>query len=181
VGANSFTHPTETRTPSYGSLNMLEPLSIVVASAGLVDTCVKLTGHIYTFVNKNQNIDTATSVLGIEIDSLSRVLRSITTSFNDPTLAATALKSQTGHEAQHWENVRRSMDDCKVTLAELERILVKVNKTDGGFLRRPKKVMKLAMKEQNIALFKQQIAAYRQTMQLSLQLITVYASFVPLI
>jgi hypothetical protein len=115
-------------------------------------------------------------VLGIEIESLSHVLRSINTSFSDPSLAKVALNAHTGHEAQHWENVRQSMRDCKETLERLEQVLEKVNKGDSGFLWRPKKTIKLNMKMETIALLKQEIAAYRQTMQLSLQLITVYVS-----
>jgi hypothetical protein len=152
----------------------MDPISIIAASGSLVTTCYKLTGYIYTFINKNQLVDTAAGVLGLEIESLSRVLCAINTSFGDPSLANAALASQTGHEAQHWENVKQSMKDCKETLERLEGILQDINKVDTKFFRRPWKVLKLGMKEEVISLFKQQIAAYRNTMQLSLQLITVY-------
>lgn len=153
----------------------MDPFSIATASAGLVGTCVKLSGYVYTFINKTQNVDTAVRVLGIEIDSLSQVLGAISTSFSDPSLANDALKSQTGHEAQHWQNVRRSMDDCKETLVKLERILEKVSKAGSGFLGRSKTTIKLDMNSTEILLLKQQIGAYRQTMQLSLQMISVYS------
>jgi Fungal N-terminal domain of STAND proteins len=154
----------------------MDPISIVSASAGLVVTCYKLTSAIYSFVDKTQTVDTAVRVLGIEIESLSHVLRSISTSFSDPSLAKAAVSTQTGHEAQHWENVERSMRDCKDTLERLQQVLENVNKGDSGFLWRPKKAIKLNMKAERIALLKQEIAAYRHTMQLSLQLITVYVS-----
>src|SRR5271155_1595737 len=153
---------------------MFEPFTIAATAAGLVGTCGRLTGYIYTFINKSQNVDTAVQVLAVEIDSLSRVLGSISTSFNDPSLAEAALESHTGHERQHWENVERSLHDCSQTLKSLEKILENINKIGGGILWRPRKVIKMGMKSENIALAKQQIAAYRQTLSLSFQLITVY-------
>jgi hypothetical protein len=148
----------------------MDPISIATTSATLVSTCTKLWGYI----NKIQNVDTTVQVLQLEITSLSQVLGSIGSSFNDPTLAKAALEKQTGHEAQHWQLVKRSMEDCKGTLASLERILEGVTKVSGGLFRRPKTQIKLDMKAVEIALFQQRLTAYRQTMQLSLQMITVY-------
>ena len=115
----------------------------------------------------------------VEIESLSHVLRGIRTSFGDQLLAKTTLSAQTGYELQHWENVSRSMRDCQETLERLERVVVKLNKGDNlnGFLWRPtKKMIKMSMKTETITLLKQEIACYRQTMHLSLQLISVYVS-----
>ena len=118
-------------------------------------------------------MDNDIRVLGTEVDQLSSVLDSISESFKDPSLAHSVLMLQTGHEAQHWRNVCRSLDDCKETLTTLEGILETVKTKEGGFLRRPKTRVKLDMNSGDISLCKQQIAAYRRTMQLSLQLITV--------
>ena len=148
----------------------MDPITIATTSATLVSTCTKLWGYI----NKIQNVDTAVQVLQLEITSLSQVLGSIGSSFNDPTLAKAALDKQTGHEAQHWQHVKLSMEDCKGTLASLERTLEGVTKVSGGLFRRPKTQIKLDMKAVEIALFQQRLTAYRQTMQLSLQMITVY-------
>jgi hypothetical protein len=153
----------------------MDPLSITAASASLVASCFKLSEYLYKFINKNVLVNKTVGVLGREIDLLSQVLCAINTSFDDPILAKAVLTSQTGHEAQHWANVKRSMIDCKDTLDGLEQVLLDVNKVDGKSFWRPRKVIKLGMKDELISLFKQQIAAYRQTMQLSLQLITVYS------
>lgn len=151
----------------------MDPLSIAASSAGLVGTCATLMAFIYTYISKTNNVDSAVQVLQLEINSLSQVLSSIGTSFSDPILAKAALKAQTGHEAQHWQHVKRSMEDCKGTLVSLERILRGVTKVSGGFLRRPKTQIKLDMKSVEIAFLQQRVTAYRQTMQLSLQMITV--------
>jgi hypothetical protein len=151
----------------------MDPLSIAAGSATLVGSCAKLSLAIINFVNKSQNVDTAVRVLGIEIDSLSSVLSSISLKFSDSSLAAAALDPETGHEP-HWRNVRRSMDDCGETLGGLQRILDAVKQSESRFLRRVRKQITLEFKSGEISLLKQQIAAYRQTMQLSLQMITVY-------
>jgi hypothetical protein len=89
-------------------------------------------------------------------------------------VASIALEAQTGHEGQYWQTVKKSMDDCKGTLASLEQILERVGKSEAGnFLRRSYKQLKLSMDLQEIDLLKQQVGAYRQTMQLALQMITV--------
>lgn len=159
----------------------MDPLTILSTSAALVTTCVRLSDYIYTLVDKTLTVDNAVRVLGVEIESLSHVLRAIRTSFGDQLLAKTALSAHTGYELQHWENVSRSMRDCQETLERLERVVGKLNKGDklNGFLRRPKKMIKMSMKTETIAVLKQEIACYRQTMHLSLQLISVYVTLVP--
>jgi hypothetical protein len=51
-------------------------------------------------------------------------------------------------------------------------VLAPVGRGNGGLLSRVRSQVKLDLKSGEIALLKQQIAAYRQTMHLSLQLIT---------
>jgi hypothetical protein len=158
------------------SHHIMDPISIITASATLVRLCATTSGYIFTFVTNARNVDTAITTLGVEIHSLSQVLGSINDSFNDSSLASSALSSQTGHEAQHWRNVQRSMDDCKNTLENLVRVLENVRRGSGSFLARARSQVSFGMSSAEITSLKQQIAAYRQTMQLSLQLITVYAA-----
>lgn len=152
----------------------MDPTAIVTASAGLVRLCLTISGYIYTFVNNTKNVDTTIRVLGAEVVALSQILNSINESFSDRTLAGAALGSQTGHEGQHWRHVYQSMEDCKNTLRTLEQVMQKVKKGKGGVFGR---AIKLELSVSEIALLKQQIAAYRQTMGLSLHLITVYVSW----
>src|SRR5271154_5929880 len=98
----------------------MDPLSITTASVHLVGACAKLSGYIYTLINKSRTVDTAIHVLDIEIKSLSGVLGSIATSFSDPLVASVALEAQTGHAGQYWKTVKSSMDDCRDMLTNLE-------------------------------------------------------------
>jgi hypothetical protein len=170
------TIPAELPDTAFASL-IMDPISIIAASATLVRLCATTSGYIFTFVTNANNVDTAITTLGVEVTSLSQVLSSIHDSFSDSSLANAALSSQTGHEAQHWINVQRSMDDCKDTLENLVRVLENVRRGSGGFLARAlRSQISFKMSSAEIASLKQQIAAYRQTMQLSLQLITVHTS-----
>jgi len=146
----------------------MDPISIATASV----TLVKLCADIYMLISKTEPVDTTIRILATEIDSLMHVLLAMGESFNDPALVA--LSSQTGHEGQHWRNIQQSLGDCRKTLEGLERILGSINKSEGGFLRRPRKLINLTLNSGDIALLKQQVASCRQTMQLSLQLIAVY-------
>jgi hypothetical protein len=150
----------------------MDPLSIALASISLVHTCTKLAGSISVFINKYQAVDATISTLVLDIKSLSQVLTSIGASFEDPLLATAALASQTGHEAQHWKNVRRSLDDCRDTLDKLEKILENIQKAESGLLRRPRKMLKLGSQAEEITLLQHEVTCYTRAMQLSLQLIT---------
>ena len=117
------------------SSSPMDPLSIAASSATLVAACVSISG----FMNRIQSVDTAAQILGIETDSLSKVLGDISMSFSDPSLAKIVLKLQTGHEAVHWRSVQQTMEDCKETLGDLRGVLgKKIGKPGGGFLRRSK-------------------------------------------
>jgi hypothetical protein len=165
------------KTFTQDSLHLaMDPISIITTSTALIRLCATTAGYIFTFVTNVRRVDTAITTLGVEVNSLSQVLSSINDSLNDNTLANAAFSSQTGHEAQHWRNVQRSMDDCKNTLENLIRVLENVRRSNGGLLSRARSQISLGMSSAEIASLKQQIANYRQTMQLSLQIITVYAS-----
>lgn len=153
---------------------MIDPTSIASASAALVETCGKVSQYIYIFLNKVNHVDTAIRVLKIEIDSLAGVLGSISVKFSDPSTAAIALQSITGYEEEYWRNVKRSMGDCEVTLRTLEQVLQSVKQGESRFKRRATIQSRLEQKSAEIGLLKQQIAVFYKTMELSLQLITVY-------
>jgi hypothetical protein len=174
VGFDSATRSLHLDSPTSTSVVMTDPLTIATASVHLVGACGRVSGYIYTFIKKTQTVDTAVRILDLEINSLSQVLGSIATSFSDSLVANEFLESQTGHEGQYWRAVKKSMDDCTITLASLEEILEKVGKSEAGnFLQRSNKQLKLSMNLREIDLLKQQVAAYRQTMELALQMIAV--------
>lgn len=153
---------------------MIDPTSVASAAAVLVGACGRVSRYIYNFLNKVEHEDTALRVLKIEIDSLSGVLGSISVKFSDTSTASTALQSFTGYEEEYWGNVKRSMNDCETTLRTLEQLLRSVKQGGIGLARRATIQVRLEQRWEEIGLLKQHIAAYHKTMDMSLQLITVY-------
>jgi hypothetical protein len=149
---------------------MVDPISIAITARHLVEACTK----IYMIINQTRHVDSSIGVLGVEINSLCEVLNAMHESFNDPSLAT--IDMQTGHEAQHWRNVKRSLQDCRSTLKSLSDILDGLKQSGGNFLQRPRKQINLQFKLREIGILKEQVTSYRQTMQLSMQLLTVYVS-----
>jgi hypothetical protein len=154
----------------------MDPISIGTAVAGLVGVCVRLSGQLYPFVSRVRTVDESIQTLKFEIDSLSAALGSIKISFEDPLLAEAIVNTQARHEKRHWQNVRHSLDHCSNTLTRLEAILADVESCEGQFLVNVRRRIRLDMKSGEMVLLKEQIASCRRTLQLSLQLITVYVS-----
>lgn len=131
--------------------------------------CTQLSKLLYTFINGAGHVNKTVQALQSEIDALSDVLASINTSFKDH---AYAPKATTGHERHHWECVEKSMNDCRRTLESFKNVLEKVKKDGGGFFSRPMRQIRLKMNSAEITTLKQQIQSYKQTMNLSLQIIS---------
>lgn len=152
----------------------MDPISIGTAAAGLVGICVKLSGQLFTFVRRVRMVDESIKTLQFEIESLSSALSSIKLSFDDPLLAEAIVNTQARHERRHWQNVRQSLDHCLNTLTRLETILDDVESCEGQFLVGARRRVRMDMRSAEMVLLKEQIASCRRTLQLSLQLITVY-------
>src|SRR4051812_18753238 len=105
----------------------MDPISIVAAATQLVAICADLTLKLGKFVDEASQIDDTIQAFSAEIDALSRVLISVSTSFND---------SDFENEQQHWDNVRASLKDCNKTLTALRKIIVNVIDSRGGALSR---------------------------------------------
>src|SRR5947207_604431 len=158
---------------------MLDPITIATVAGSLVQVCGKLSGYIITYVNKTNTIDSNVAGLSQEIESLSQVLEAMRQSFKSNAINAATLEEGTGHEAGHWKNVRQAMNNCQITLNSLAEVWEKISKVDSRLpgVARPKRVAYMMMSEEQITIYKGQISAFRQTISLSLQLLTVYVSY----
>ena len=155
---------------------MIDPITIATVAGGLVQVCGRLSGYIITYVSKSNTIDLNIEGLSQEIQSLSQVLVAMQKTFDSNAINVATLEEGTGHEAAHWKNVRRSLENCQTTLNLLAGVWEGVSRTDSRIpgLSRPKKVVTMMMSEEQITIYKGQISAFRQTIGLSLQLLTVY-------
>lgn len=157
---------------------MLEPFSAATTAANVAGLCLKATGYLYTFIRSAEVVDATVDALYLDVDSLSKIFRSLAKHFQAISIDGIISPSERNYEEEYWENVVRSMNDCKRTMEDLRKILEKVNKDEvRGIMRRTTKRIKLGMKSVDIERLKQQIAIYHRTMHLSLQLISVYVPF----
>lgn len=150
----------------------MDPLSITAAAVGLATFCTQIVTTLSQFASDSTRVDTAVQRFSDEITGLSRVLHSISISFADASISS--LPALTGHEGQHWRDVHRSLDDCKISLERLAKILEKVKAAaEGkGMLRRARKQFTLNMRAGEIVTLRSQIVSYTQTIQISLQMIS---------
>ena len=142
-------------------------LDLVSSSARLVQTCIDLT----QYLQKIENVDSTIAVFNKEISDLSVVLSKIGDSVRD--IGSSVISLRTGQ--RHWEDVALAMNDCQDTLQNLERLIMPPKRIIlTGFLRRAREQVLLDWNSHDIQLLQRQVASCRQTMELSLQMITVY-------
>ena len=87
-------------------------------------------------------------------------------------LATAALTSRTGHEGAYWQNVKRSIDDCGGTLNRLQAILEALMKAEVSVLGRSRQFVTLERKSVELELLRREVTSYRETMKLSLHMIS---------
>jgi hypothetical protein len=148
----------------------MDPLSITAATVGLVTFSGQIIGTLSQFVDDSKRVDDTVKDFSDEIAALARVLNSMAISFRDP--AVSSLTALTGHEGQHWRDVQRSLGDCRLSFEKLANILEKVKADEKNVLRRARKQFKLNMRSGEIACLRRQILSFTQTMQISLQMIS---------
>jgi hypothetical protein len=155
---------------------MNDPTSIVATSAPLVMACGKISQYISTkLLEKVADLDPTILLLRIELDSLGAAVGFISLKFSQtPTTPFPLQPELTGYEDEYWGNVKRSMGDCRATLTTLEQVIQSVKRSDRLFMKGATIETRLERKLGEIAALRQQIVAYHKTMELSLQLITVF-------
>jgi len=152
---------------------MIEPASIATASAAAVGACQRVSHHIANSLEKVENGDINLRVFKIEIDSLAGIFGSISVKFSDPAITIAIQQSLVGCEDEYWRNVKRSMNDCEVTLERVEDVLRSVYQGGVRPVRHGTLEARLEQRRGEIGLLKQHISMYRKTMELSLELIRV--------
>ena len=167
---NIVVPPLSHHLPFILSAGMIDPITIATAASGLATAC----GKLFTLINNLFLVDESVRVLIIEIESLSTVLIAIGNTFNDPAQAGDALSSQTAQ--RHWQNVQRMLENCRETLREFQWIVDNISRSDSRTLRRPAKLISLASRSPQLALIQQKLAAYREMLNMSLQMVTLYVS-----
>jgi hypothetical protein len=146
---------------------MIEPLSITTGVCTLIGVCLNVGIELKRFRNEAGEVRTTITAMLADVKTLRSVLATMEETFeeldNEPPL--------TGHIATHWGNLNMSLGDASVSLRKLEMLLVHVNR-DVKFLDTSRKTIRMKAAAQQIANQRQEVQAYRDCLQLSLQTVT---------
>jgi len=140
---------------------------------GTAVSAVKVALQIKKYFDEIQEVDDRIQDIVLELDSLAEVLESISKCTIDTS------ESLFGLDRHRQVLVTtRLMEKCTNTLERLRRIVERIcqNTLNNPFLRRSKMKLELDNRSDDINRCREQITGCRQTLQLSLQAITLYVS-----
>ncbi|KAF4466117.1 GTP-binding rhoA [Fusarium albosuccineum] len=138
----------------------MDPLSITTGALALLGVCYKTTIELKRLRNGAvESRGVVTAMLG-DILALRGVLQSIEESFDD----LDSGPELTGTLANHWWDLRTSLQEGFERVAKLERLLVNVNK-DVSFLDGTRRHLRLKEATDEIATYRQEIQAYKDMLQ----------------
>jgi len=133
---------------------------------GLLGTAVNLSRWIINYSKSCCNVDRSVEGLGGEVNSLSAIVESFRAVVGDG-----ALDAETGPEADEWRKVEKNLEECNRTLQELEQALQRIKKSKGSAITRK---WKYDTESVNIKFYKEQIANYKVSLQISFQVLDLY-------
>jgi hypothetical protein len=148
---------------------MCEPLSITAGVVSLLSVCLKVSVELKKLRNGAAEAKTNVTAMLADLKALRSVLESIEESFEEfdsgPAL--------TGHIGTHWTNLQVLLRDGCDSITKLEGLLVGVNR-EVSFLDSTRREMRLKSAGEQIVLYRQEIQAYKDALQLSLQSVTLF-------
>jgi len=148
----------------------MDPLSITASAIGIITFCSQTTKILAQLIDDNKNVDHTIKGFSDEVSHLSSVVQSISTSFQDPDIVSRI--STTGHKGQHWRDVQKCLANAKTCLGRLTTILTTLKSSKKGIPGRVVKQVRVSLASGEIALLRRQISSFTQTMQISLQMIS---------
>ncbi|RFU27249.1 hypothetical protein B7463_g9089, partial [Scytalidium lignicola] len=150
---------------------MADPLSITTGVVGLLATCVQVGAAIKDFHDGAALADVKVKGLLSDVENFSQVLSIMKATLEEDQVYASL--QATGHIGNHWGNLSRSIKDGQNTLDKLQSTLEKVNK-GVNVLNGARKPLRFKWASEEIEIFQQQVRAYRDTIQLSLQTVILW-------
>jgi hypothetical protein len=148
----------------------MDPLSIASGIAGLLGVCYQVGPVLMNFYCAVEIVDTKINGLQGTVENFVQVL----------TLMKVTLKRDeiqtsfhaTGHISNHWNHLSSTIKDGQETLSQLWDLLEGVNRRTS-VLSGTRKHARLQRAAEEIGMYQQQIQCYKDTLQLSLQAVTV--------
>ena len=149
----------------------MDPLSIAVGVAGLIDLCTKAGLAIKSAHDGAKIIDSKIELLDSEIRGYLQVLELMKSTMEETSVKA-AVQS-TGHIGNHWKNISAAADDSRQALERLNEVLAKVGKS-VGVMGSTRKHFRLKFANDEIEMYRRKIKTYRDTMQISIQTVLLW-------
>ncbi|ODA82647.1 hypothetical protein RJ55_01155 [Drechmeria coniospora] len=148
----------------------MDPFSITTGVVGLLTVCFKVGVELKKLRQGAKEVGTTVTAMLADVNSLRVVLISIEESFEE--LDATGPPT-TGHIGLHLAHIRRSLSDGGNSLSKVERLLVEVNR-EVAVLDAARRHLRLKNASDQLMTYRQEVQAYKDALQLSLQTVTVF-------
>jgi hypothetical protein len=148
---------------------MVEPASIISACVALGKGCHVL----YEIISKRRDQNASIPGLRKEIRTLQAIVKRLEEDLKDDFLSV-GIKA-THHS--HWSDVRRVLDDCKETVAKLNRLLAKPGPSQNVLIRVAKATENVARAQFNYSTIEQcrkELSSSRASLNLSIHVIMLY-------
>jgi uncharacterized protein YoxC len=147
---------------------MPDPLSITTGVFALLSVAFTVTKELKKLHDGATVVQRTISELENDVSGLTRVLESMRDAFGRITA-----EHGTGHIANLWDNVAKSIEDGKRILGELAALIQDISK-ESKFLDDHRKQLRLNRAEDKIRSFRVHIQSYRDTLHISLQAILLW-------
>ena len=146
----------------------MDPLSITVGALQIISFCAQCTGWIANLKTVDERIQAFAS----EIETLSATHDALTKALQSPAMVAVARAAEQNAGGDLWKQVILSLNDCKNTMAAVQKILEYIDQNSKGLLRRPHKQFKESLAAGDLAQLRQRIQFFNSTLSLPLQMMT---------
>ena len=148
----------------------MDPISITTGALTLIGACVNVSISLRRLKNGAGESKTRITGLLSDVDSLRNVLESMEATLYD--LQTHNSFQSTGHMGTHWLNLSRSLQDGQDALKDLEKLLNPPLNKDVSVLDDSRRYMRLKDAAEKLAEYRQHVQSYRDTIQFSIQTIT---------
>jgi uncharacterized protein YoxC len=145
----------------------MDPFSITIGAVSLFAMCAKVGIELKKFRNNAGHADTNINAMLPDLKALKTVLGAIEDGFE----GLDARTPLTGTIDTHWVALKDTLKDGRESLDRLRSFLKHVNK-DVKFLDFTRRAIRFKEANDQIALQRQEVQAYRDALQLSLQSVT---------
>ncbi|KAK4455319.1 hypothetical protein QBC34DRAFT_66989 [Podospora aff. communis PSN243] len=151
----------------------MDPFSISTGVLAFTSVSIKVLMGLKQFRDSVKEASTSINALISDISALRRVLLSMEETFQDT--EDEQVLQQTGHIGTHWQNLHQCLSDGHDALSEFDAMLVDLNKS-VRVLDETRRELRIQSAASRIALFRQQVQAYKDTLQMCLQAIILWNS-----